>query len=271
MIKSMGEEEAERLDNIDELVSTAATYEESTETPSLSEFLEDVALVSDVDKYDESADAVVLMTIHSAKGLEFPVVFLPGMEEDIFPSFRSMSEPAELEEERRLAYVAITRAKKKLYMIHVHERMLNGNTQYNAPSRFTGEISPWLIENVDKASSARFDDSDYIGDRYRGGYGKSSSNRFAITTPAIGGAGKSSSTIRTHTTERRTAFGAGETKPKSNPSAVFSPGDTVKHATFGQGTIVSAKQMGGDMLYEINFEKVGTKKLMGTFARLVKA
>ena len=273
MIKAMGEEEAERLDNIDELVSTAATYEESTETPSLSEFLEDVALVSDVDKYDETADAVVLMTIHSAKGLEFPVVFLPGMEEDIFPSFRSMSEPAELEEERRLAYVAITRAKRKLYMLHVHERMLNGNTQYNAPSRFMSEISPWLLENIDKSSTTRFDDSDYIGDRFSsGGYGgrnygsygsshRSSSSQTRSASMFSGTSSKSTGTSSAPITD----------KPKNNPSVVFNAGDSVNHATFGTGTIVSAKQMGGDMLYEINFEKVGTKKLMGTFARLVKA
>jgi len=263
MIKSMGEEEADRLDNLGELISTASTYEESTETPSLSEFLEDVALVSDVDKYDETADAVVLMTIHSAKGLEFPVVFLPGMEEEIFPSFRSSADPADLEEERRLAYVAITRAKKKLYILHAHERMLNGSTQYNRVSRFVGEIPPWLIDETDK-SKRFFDDDDYIGERFSGGFEK----RRTATS-----AKPSSGTSIFSGTSSRSSFGTpSQTKPKTvSASAIFSAGDSVKHATFGVGTIISAKPMGGDTLYEINFEKVGTKKLMGSFARLVKA
>ena len=275
MIRSMGEEEAERLDNIDELVSTAMTYEDSTETPSLSEFLEDVALVSDVDKYDETADAVVLMTIHSAKGLEFPVVFLPGMEEDIFPSFRSMSEPAELEEERRLAYVAITRAKKKLHILHVHERMLNGNTQYNAPSRFIGEIPPWLLEESDR-TKGRIDDSDYIGDRFGSGYGgRSYGGGYSYSSRKTSSStSKNSTPLFSGTTSKSAVFpGATAPKPKTsnNPAAVFEAGDLVRHATFGEGTIISAKAMGGDMLYEINFTKVGTKKLMGSFARLAKA
>ncbi len=268
MIKSMGEEEADRLDNIGELVSTAMTYEENTDTPSLSEFLEDVALVSDVDKYDESADAVVLMTIHSAKGLEFPVVFLPGMEEELFPSFRSAADPAELEEERRLAYVAITRAKKKLYMLHVHERMLNGSTLYNRVSRFVDDISPWLIESTDKTSRG-FDDNDYIGERYSGGYGGKGYGGRSSSVRA--GAAPSRTTAKSLFSGTASAASTLKPKPKPTTAEIFTEGDSVKHATFGIGTIISAKQMGGDMLYEINFEKVGTKKLMGSFARLVRA
>lgn len=267
MLISLGDEGTERLDNISELISTAQTYEMNTDTPSLSEFLEEVALVSDVDKYDETADAVVLMTIHSAKGLEFPVVFLPGMEENIFPSYRSLSEDDDMEEERRLAYVAITRAKNKLYILHTHERLLNGNTQYNPPSRFVGEIPPWLLDTVDK-TARHFDDGDYIGERYSGGYkttvGSRSSARASGTTSSKSIFGNSSAS---------TVGGLNPTASKSKtvPSASFNEGDSVKHATFGVGTIVSAKQMGGDVLYEIDFEKVGKKKLMASFARLVKA
>ncbi len=268
MIRAMGEEEADRLDNLGELVSTASTYEESTDAPSLSEFLEDVALVSDVDKYDETADAVVLMTIHSAKGLEFPVVFLPGMEEEIFPSFRSSADPADLEEERRLAYVAITRAKEKLHILHVHERMLNGSTQYNRLSRFVDEIPPWLLDKTDKAGGM-FDDDDYIGERYSGGFGgyerRQSSVKARPTT-----SGKSIFSGSSSKTSFSTAP-TSKAKTTVNTAEVFAAGDSVRHATFGVGTIVSAKPMGGDMLYEIDFEKVGTKKLMGSFARLVKA
>ncbi|MBP3378597.1 MAG: UvrD-helicase domain-containing protein, partial [Clostridia bacterium] len=269
MIRAMGEEEADRLDNLGELVSTATTYEESTETPSLSEFLEDVALVSDVDKYDETADAVVLMTIHSAKGLEFPEVFLPGMEEELFPSFRSSSDPADLEEERRLAYVAITRAKEKLHILHVHERMLNGSTQYNRLSRFVDEIPQWLLDITDKTSNM-FDDDDYIGERYNGGYG----GRTSYTSKQPSRTSSSSSKSLFSATSSKPVLGSiTQSKPKAaaSPSAQFNAGDSVRHATFGVGTIVSAKPMGGDVLYEINFEKVGTKKLMGSFARLSKA
>ncbi|MBR0303633.1 MAG: UvrD-helicase domain-containing protein, partial [Clostridia bacterium] len=160
-----GEEERDRIENIGELVSTAKQYEESADEPSLSEFLEDVALVSDVDRYDESAKAVVLMTIHSAKGLEFPVVFLPGMEEGLFPGYQSIFDESEIEEERRLAYVAITRAKSVLYITCAHERMLNGSTQYNRPSRFVDEIPDELCDKQDSfASSASYkfrDDGSY--------------------------------------------------------------------------------------------------------------
>ncbi|MDD6095306.1 MAG: 3'-5' exonuclease, partial [Clostridia bacterium] len=168
MLVAAGEAEKDRIDNIGELVSTAAQYEESTETPSLSEFLEDVALVSDVDRYDESADAVILMTIHSAKGLEFENVFLPGWEEGVFPGYQSIMNPEEIEEERRLAYVAITRAKKRLFITHVKERMMNGSTQYNQKSRFLNDIPEKLTDDCDKTYSSY---SAY-GDSYNYGYGK---------------------------------------------------------------------------------------------------
>lgn len=270
MLKSLGDEGVDRLDNLGELVSTAGTYEENTEVPSLSEFLEDVALVSDVDKYDETADAVVLMTIHSAKGLEFPVVLLPGMEEELFPSFRSSSDPADLEEERRLAYVAITRAKEKLYMLHTHERMLNGSTQYHRLSRFAEEIPPWLISSEDRSGGAgAFDDGDYIGERYSGGMGRQKryGGTSAANTPntAIPRTAARNGMARTGSV----ALGATAPKPKPAVTAVFGDGALVRHATFGVGRIVSSKEMGGDVLYVIEFEKVGTKKLMGSFARLV--
>ncbi|MBE6690931.1 MAG: ATP-dependent DNA helicase PcrA, partial [Ruminococcaceae bacterium] len=139
MIRDMGEEEAERLDNLDEFISNVKEYMESVETPSLTEFLQETALVADVDRYDDTADAVVLMTIHSAKGLEFPKVFLPGFEEGIFPGLQTvMAGPEEIEEERRLAYVAITRAKDELYISHAKSRMLYGRTGANPASRFLG-------------------------------------------------------------------------------------------------------------------------------------
>lgn len=267
MLKSLGDEEADRLDNLGELVSTAGTYEENAETPTLSEFLEDVALVSDVDKYDESADAVVLMTIHSAKGLEFPVVFLPGMEEELFPSFRSSSDPADLEEERRLAYVAITRAKEKLYLLHAHERMLNGSTQYHRLSRFADEIPPWLIKSEDRSGGTGvFDDGDYIGERYSGGMSRPKRYAGTATSDSLFSRTASQSKPRQLNVG---GIGSMDTKSKPSPIPTFEDGAIVRHATFGVGKIVSSKKMGGDVLYVIEFEKVGTKKLMGSFARLV--
>ena len=138
MLIAAGEAEADRLENIDALISMAVDYDKK-EDASLEGFLEEAALVTDVDKYDETADAVVLMTIHSSKGLEFPVVFLHGMEENIFPGQRSLQNDADIEEERRLAYVAITRAKKKLY-IHKPAANLYGYTLNSEPSRFLQEI-----------------------------------------------------------------------------------------------------------------------------------
>ena len=253
MLEAAGEEEADRIDNIGELISSAAQYEQSTDAPSLSEFLEDVALVSDVDKYDETADAVVLMTIHSAKGLEFPVVFLPGMEEGLFPGRQSILNPDEIEEERRLAYVAITRAKTKLYITHVHNRMLNGSTQYNPLSRFAEEIPPELVEEIDSYGSMH-----KSAHPVNFGHTAPSYTSHRTTTPSFG---------RPSTSAARTAI---PTAAKT-PLPSFSAGDRVRHMTFGEGVILSTKNMGGDILYEIAFDKVGTKKLMATYARLKKA
>ena len=137
----------DRVNNIKELSSMFIKYEEESEDANLSEFLEDVALISDIDSYNEDEDAVVLMTLHSAKGLEFPVVFIPGMEEGIFPGNQSMFSEEDLEEERRLAYVGITRAKKKLYLISSQQRMLYGQTSRNMPSRFLREIPSSVIDD----------------------------------------------------------------------------------------------------------------------------
>ncbi len=267
MLRSAGDEEQDRIDNIGELVSTAKQYEETADSPSLSEFLEDVALVSDVDRYDETADAVVLMTIHSAKGLEFPNVFLPGWEEGIFPGFQTIMNPEEIQEERRLAYVAITRAKESLYITHVHQRMLNGATQYNQKSRFAGEIPPWLVTESDDTFGT-YGDYQSIGERYyerpkaqpmpRQAGGNPIYNRNA---PGSGyGTGA----------DRAAYSGTFSSSKSASKLASFEKGDRVRHATFGAGTVLSVRAMGGDMLYEVEFDTVGVKKLMASFARLKK-
>ena len=235
MLIDEGETGIERLRNIDELLAGAASYEEASDSPSLTEYLEDVALISDTDNYDATADAVVMMTIHSAKGLEFPVVFLPGLEEGIFPGQQSVIDDEEIEEERRLAYVAITRAKSKLYMLNARERMMYAKTRYNPPSRFLEEIpSEYIInESEEKRPQVSFG-----GQKYKPELSKE------MTTPV---------------------------KPvqmRKAPLEVFTEGQRVSHATFGEGTILSAKKMGADTLYEVAFDNAGTKKLMATFAKL---
>ena len=242
MLIDAGEEEAERLDNLDEFVSNVIEYQNNNEEPTLTGFLEETALVADVDRYDENADAVVLMTIHSAKGLEFPVVFLPGFEDGIFPGMQSILDPSELEEERRLAYVAITRAKELLYITHAKSRLLFGRTQYNPRSRFIDEIPTELIDE--------FSGENVRAEQVRAPFTGTKKPR-TVPYEAI--------------TVNKPLFAKLPEK-----TAQFAAGDRVRHMTFGEGEIISVKPMGADTLYEIMFDSVGMKKLMATYARLKK-
>lgn len=229
----------DRANNIKELSSMFIKYQEESEEPDLSAFLEDVALISDIDSYNEDEDSVVLMTLHSAKGLEFPVVFIPGMEEGIFPGAQCMFSEEELEEERRLAYVGITRAKEKLYLVNAQQRMLYGTTNRNMASRFLREIPITVTEDVSTKT-------------YK--VPTASSSKITHTASSSIGARK---------------FGqAGNSAAK--PTADYKVGDTVLHKSFGTGTILSLQPMGGDILMEIAFDKAGTKKMMANFARLEK-
>ena len=236
MLMAEGDEGKDRLDNVEELISNAVDYETAVEDATLAGFLEEVALVADIDNYDKDADAVVLMTIHSAKGLEFPVVFLPGMENGMFPSMSALSEHGEMEEERRLAYVAITRAKEKLFLTHCKERLLFGSTQFNPLSRFVKEIPPFLLDRKDEREAPRA--------RVTGG---------GYQPKIIGGIG-------------------GVKKPQAPKAPVerFTVGAAVSHPVFGQGVVLSVRDLGSDTLYEVMFDTVGTKKLMGNMAKLKK-
>lgn len=226
----------DRVNNIKELSSMFIKYQEESEEPDLSDFLEDVALITDIDSYNEDEDSVVLMTLHSAKGLEFPIVFIPGMEEGIFPGNQSMYSQEELEEERRLAYVGITRAKEKLYLINAQQRMLYGTTSRNMQSRFIREIPAEVTEDVSVKT-------------YR--------------TQGISAVKNTESSSSAH------KFGqAGNTAQKSHVS--YSVGDTVRHKSFGTGTVLTLQPMGNDVLMEIAFDRAGTKKMMANFARLEK-
>lgn len=222
----------ERVQNLNTLISNAADYEKNQDEPTLEGFLEETALMTDLDNYEADADTVVLMTIHSAKGLEFPNVFVAGMEEGIFPNQVSSSFPDELEEERRLAYVAITRAKKKLRFTYAKSRMIFGKTVYNRPSRFIDEI-PDIYKEEQEHLSRR----EYV----------LKPAAFKKNVPHTGG------------------IGISQNKGKAGN---FSTGETVIHDVFGEGMVISAKPMGNDELLEIAFEKFGTKKIMANFAKL---
>lgn len=247
----------DRVNNIKELSSMFIKYEEESEDANLSEFLEDVALISDIDSYNEDEDAVVLMTLHSAKGLEFPVVFIPGMEEGIFPGNQSMFSEEDLEEERRLAYVGITRAKKKLYLISSQQRMLYGQTSRNMPSRFLREIPSSVIDDqsvVARRSTGFTTPRTAYANASRNELGHSSHNKIGSYTQSSSSAHK---------------FGqAGNAAQKNNID--FKVGDTVCHKSFGTGTVLTVTPMGGDMLLEVAFDKAGTKKMMANYARLEK-
>lgn len=247
----------DRVNNIKELSSMFIKYEEESEDANLSEFLEDVALISDIDSYNEDEDAVVLMTLHSAKGLEFPVVFIPGMEEGIFPGNQSMFSEEDLEEERRLAYVGITRAKKKLYLISSQQRMLYGQTSRNMPSRFLREIPSSVIDDqsvVARRSTGFTTPRTAYANASRNELGHSSHNKIGSYTQSSSSAHK---------------FGqAGNAAQKNNID--FKVGDTVCHKSFGTGTVLTVTPMGGDVLLEVAFDKAGTKKMMANYARLEK-
>lgn len=247
-LKTDDPESAEdRAANVQELASNLRRFEEENPEGTLSDFLEEVSLITDIDNYDNNADSVVLMTVHSAKGLEFPVVFLPGMEENIFPGMASVYVPSEVEEERRLAYVAITRAKEELYIFHAESRMIFGMTNRNRVSRFVEEIPETLVEHTrSRDYSAR-----------------------PVSTPSFGGAKPFGEAPKTKSVAEAGGF-TPKPRVKPAPAGTYRVGDTVLHKAFGTGLIVSATPMANDTLLEVAFDKVGTKKLFANFARLTK-
>ena len=241
MLRAEGEEGENRIENIKELKSTILSYistaENTGDEPTLSGFLEEISLYTDQDRADESQDAMTLMTIHAAKGLEFENVFLIGLEEGIFPGRRSMDSPEEIEEERRLAYVAITRAKKRLFITTTSFRMLYGQTASNTASRFLKEMDPDVIEKDEPARPA------------------ASSVRNAGSKPQ---------------TQTDAFFKYPEKHSESSSDLDFTAGDRVKSFIHGEGTVLQVTPMGGDILLEIAFDRVGTKKIMAKYARIRK-
>ena len=264
MLKALDEAEGkDRTENVKELVSNAVQYQENDGEATLSGFLEEVALIADVDNYDPDAPAVVMMTVHSSKGLEFPCVFVAGLEENIFPGSMSIADEEELEEERRLCYVAITRAKKRLFLLHCNSRMTYGKTEFNRRSRFIDEIREEYCEYED-AYFTRMDQMRGEFMNMYSGYGEQKKvNREYI----------SSEDAPWNRVKKEYAMTTAAPKKKSGmsiASETFSVGDSVAHPVFGNGFILSAKQMSNDVMYEVAFDKVGTKKIMGNYAKMKK-
>ena len=251
-LKNEGDEEAEaRIENIDEFISKIVSYEESCEDyPTLSGFLEEVALVADIDSLDENSDYVVLMTLHSAKGLEFPEVYLAGMEDGVFPSYMTITsdDPTDIEEERRLCYVGITRAQENLTLTCARRRMLRGETQYNKVSRFLKEIPVFLMDMGAKPS-----------------YGKTSINM-----------------EHAQTNRKIVSLNEASFKPYMNPKPVksfgskmaggpgYDVGDRVRHIKFGEGVVTAIIEGGRDYEVTVAFDRIGTKKMFASFAKLEK-
>lgn len=269
-LEAEGTDEAQaRIENIDELISKAVAYEESTDEPSLNGFLEEVSLVADIDNLDENSDYVVLMTLHSAKGLEFPNVYLAGMEDGLFPSYMSITSDdanSEIEEERRLAYVGITRAKEHLTITSARMRMIRGQTQYGKVSRFVKEIPNELLKGEIYEPKGRDDDLTKASTYQK-------AKAAFKTTPTYG-------------TEYATSFNTKKTKPPvytpvsnqksfsseatSGTSLSYVVGDRVRHIKFGDGEVMAIVEGGRDFEVTVDFDKVGTKKMFASFAKLKK-
>lgn len=248
LIKEGTDEALNRIENIQELVSKAAEFEQSAEDATLSAFLEEVALVADIDNYSESDETVILMTLHSSKGLEFPTVFIVGFEDGIFPSYRSTMDtnPNAMEEERRLCYVGITRAKEKLYITCAKSRLQHGQYIANAPSRFFKEIPKDYLDidiipsspNAEKSEKQKITSPKTVT-KYGSDYAKNYSSYAKMPTP-------------------------------KNTNLDFEVGDTVKQLKYGKGTVVSISPAGADFEVTVDFPKIGTKKFMAMLSKLKK-
>ncbi|MCH5204014.1 MAG: UvrD-helicase domain-containing protein [Oscillospiraceae bacterium] len=238
MLKAQGDEGAARMENIAELKSNAIQLMNEQPDAALPDFLEQTALASDIDGFDEEADRVSLMTMHSAKGLEFPVVFMVAAEDNVFPSMMSIGEPSEMEEERRLAYVAITRAKRRLYITHTNYRMLYGRTSANKLSTFVREIPSELCEEIEEMSAF-------------------SRDHMSASKP------KPHSFLKEQSEKLKapSAQGAAEN---------IAVGDRVRHMKFGDGIVVKIKQMGNDAMVTVDFDRIGEKAVMRNYARMTK-
>ncbi|MBP0970095.1 MAG: UvrD-helicase domain-containing protein, partial [Oscillospiraceae bacterium] len=270
MLMEPGSENESRLENVNEFLSTVRNYEKEHPEGDLAAFLEELALYSNMDDYDENDDRVSLMTVHSAKGLEFDYVYLAGMEEGIFPSDRNTGE-RDIEEERRLAYVGMTRAREELHMTHASVRMLYGYTRRNRRSRFLDEADRRYVTEIGEQRKSYLD-SDYGRANAFGNFSNEQSHRDNFRRDPF-------QSGRIQQSRQRPQTGAGELKshistvPLRNASSdkvSYAPGDLVEHRMFGKGTVTSVTPVGNDSLVEISFEKFGRKKTMANYAPMKK-
>ena len=240
-LRNQGVEAQDRIENVNELLSNILLFEQENENATLSDFLEQIALITDLDNFDQSDDRVVMMTLHSAKGLEFDNVFIIGLEEGIFPGTQSIyGGDKAIEEERRLAYVGITRAKRSLHITNAKSRVMFGKTTNNSPSRFLDEIPPQYAQ---------------------------------IETPAVissGFDGFSEYKQKNSSKHKFRDFASQKSAPAKPTTTTFNIGDNVHHKVFGDGMVLNVRKMGNDSLLEIAFESVGTKKIMANFSGITK-
>ena len=242
------EEALDRLANIDELLNKAASYAEHADNPSLGGFLEEVALVADIDNLEEDADHVVMMTLHSAKGLEFPVVFMVGMEDGMFPSYMSISseDAADLEEERRLCYVGITRAKETLILTSARQRMVRGEIHYNRVSRFIEDIPKEVLAENETANVQPKEKKERPETKAHAAY------------------------RQMRETFKTKAFAQPQVEAKKEGGLSYDVGDRVRHIKFGVGSVTDIREGGRDYEVTVNFDRVGVKKMFASFAKLTK-
>ena len=265
-----------RIENLDEFLTVAIEFEEQEAENTLSAFLEGITLSSDIDNLEEDEDYVTLMTLHSAKGLEFPVVFLVGMEEGIFPGYKSISEPTELEEERRLCYVGITRAKEHLFLTCSKQRTIFGSTSYNPVSRFLGEIPEDLLEGYEEAfgetsnKEEMFQDSKYSWTYGSKNNGNIKSYKITESKEPVAAASKTGNSNNQFLFRTAESFlnNLASKKTTTQDLSKYKAGLRIFHKKFGEGTISKVEPEGEDLKVDINFDKVGHKRLMAKFANL---
>ena len=248
-LQAEGTDEAlDRMANVDELLNKAAVYDEKTENPTLDGFLEEVALVADIDNLEEDADHVVMMTLHSAKGLEFPVVFMVGMEDGVFPSYISISseDESELEEERRLCYVGITRARTNLFLTSAKQRMVRGEIHYNRVSRFVDDVPEEFMAENERAKIPQKEKKELPETKAHAAYRQMREN------------------FKTKIMAQQ------QFEVKKSDGLSYNVGDRVRHIKFGNGTVMNIAEGGRDYEVTVNFDRVGVKKMFASFAKLVK-
>ncbi len=265
-----------RIENLEEFLTVAIEFEKEAVDKSLNEFLNSISLSSDTDNLEDSDDMVTLMTLHSAKGLEYPVIFLVGMEEGIFPGYQSMNEPSEIEEERRLFYVGITRAQQYLYITFANKRTIFGSTSYNPPSRFLKEIPSELLDGYDEAMNTNKPKDDFEDEEFEWSYGKSKWSNYSnsengkITTHKITDSDKipKENTYKFNRTAESFLKNIQERNNKKVDLSQYKEGQRIYHKKFGEGTITKLEQEGDDFKVDIDFDKAGHKRLMAKFAGL---